>query len=71
MEQNLTDTDSTSIFFIFICNLVSDLPENEARKIIFQVMVKSKIFDRLDRNDAYFDHFNVRDTNLKKKGWLF
>ena len=34
-NQNLTDTDSTSIFFFFICNLASDITENEARKTIF------------------------------------
>ena len=30
-------------------------------------MINSKIFDRLDRSGEYFDHFNIRDTNLKKK----
>ena len=44
VEQNLTDTDSTSIFFIFICNLKSEIAENEARNIIFEVMLNSKIF---------------------------
>ena len=71
LEQNLTDTDSTSIFFIFICNLSSELPENEARKVIFEVMLNSKIFDRLDRSDKYFEQFNARDVTLKKKSRLF
>ena len=71
LEQNLTDTDSTSIFFIFICNLSSELPENEARKIIFEVMLNSKIFDRLDRSDKYFEQFNARDVTLKKKVGYF
>ena len=46
VEQNLTDTDSTSIFFVFICDLACDVREDEARDIIFEVMLKSKIFDR-------------------------
>ena len=66
-NQNLTDTDSTSIFFFFICNLASDITENEARKTIFQVILNSKIFERLDRSDQYFDHFDARDTNLRKR----
>ena len=71
VEQNLTDTDSTSIFFIFICILNSQIPENEARKIIFEVMLNSKIFDRLDRSHEYFEQFNARDASLKKKVGYF
>ena len=71
LEQNLTDTDSTSIFFIFICSLTSVVPENESRKIIFEVMVNSKIFERLDRSDAYFDNFDARDISLKKQVGYF
>ena len=71
VEQNLTDTDSTSIFFIFICNLNSEILENEARKIIFEVMLNSKIFDRLDRSHPYFEQFNARDASLKKKVGYF
>ena len=71
VEQNLTDTDSTSIFFIFICILNSQIPENEARKIMFEVMLNSKIFDRLDRSHEYFEQFNARDASLKKKVGYF
>ena len=71
VEQNLTDTDSTSIFFIFICNLKSKIAENEARNIIFEVMLNSKIFYRLDRSSEYFEQFNARNENLKKKSQLF
>ena len=71
VEQNLTDTDSTSVFFIFICNLNSEILENEARKIIFELMLNSKIFDRLDRSHEYFEQFNARDASLKKKVGYF
>ena len=63
VEQNLTDTDSTSIFFIFICNLKSEIPENEARNIIFEVMLNSKLFHRLDRSSEFYEQFNARNKN--------
>ena len=71
VEQNLTDTDSTSIFFIFICNLKNEIPENEARNIIFEVMLNSKLFQRLDRSSEFYEQFNARDKNLKKKVGYF
>ena len=48
LYQNVTHTDSTSVFFIFICDLSSSIWEDKARDIIFEVMIQSKIFDRLD-----------------------
>ena len=41
VKKNLTDTDSTSILFVFICNLASDVLEDQAREIIFEVMLKN------------------------------
>ena len=35
LDQNLTDTDSTSMFFVFISDLDSNVRENKARNIIF------------------------------------
>ena len=48
LYQNLTDTDSTSMFFVFICDLDSCVSEDKAQNIIVDVMLKSKVFDRLD-----------------------
>ena len=44
LYQNLTDTDSTSIFFVFICDLNCFVSKEKARNIIFEVMLKSKRF---------------------------
>ena len=44
LYQNLTDTDSTSLLFIFICDLQSTLPESQARKVIFECMVSCADF---------------------------
>ena len=71
VEQNLTDTDSTSIFFVFICDLACDVREDEARDIIFKVMLKSKIFDRLDLSHECFKKFNCHNTDLKKRVGYF
>ena len=71
LYQNLTDTDSTSLLFVFICNLKSTLPESEARKVIFECMKQSKILDRLDVSDEYWKQFNVYNANTKKQMGLF
>ena len=71
LYQNLTDTDSTSVFFIFICDLSSSIREDEARDIIFEVMIQSKIFDRLDLSAELWEKFNSRNKDLKKQVRLF
>ena len=69
--QCLTDTDSTSINFIFICNLNCDVTEENAREIIFEVMISSKILERLDLSDDFWDQFNVQNKKLKEQVGLF
>ena len=71
LYQNLTDTDSTSLFFIFICDFESVLPESEARKVIFECMIKSKILNRLDLSDNFWKEYNVHDHSTKKQMGLF
>ena len=62
LYQNLTDTDSTSLFFVFICNLNCQLNEKDSRNMIFEVMINPKIFGRLDLSNEFRSQFNVRDT---------
>ena len=38
LYQNLIDKDSTSVFFVFICNLKCSVSEEKARNIIFEVL---------------------------------
>ena len=71
LYQNLTDTDSTSLFFVFICNLKCTLPESQARKVIFECMVKSKILNRLDVSDEYWKQYNVYNATTKKQMGLY
>ena len=56
----MTDTNSASVFFIFICHLSCSVDERKSRDIIFKVMIKSKIFDRLDLSDDFWDKFTVK-----------
>ena len=54
LYQNLTDSDSTSLFFNFICKLDCSVPESEAKKIIFECLKKSEILNRLDLSDNFW-----------------
>ena len=49
----------------------STLPENEARKVIFECMINSKIFERLDISDDFWKNYNVQDKSTKKVMGLF
>ena len=62
----LTDTDSTSVFSVFICDLSCSVDERKSREIIFKVMIKRKIFDWLDLSDNFWDQFGVQNKELKK-----
>ena len=67
LYQNLTDTDSTSLFFLFICSFDSELPESEARKVIFECIINSKILERLDLSDDFWKKFKVQNKKTKKE----
>ena len=71
LYQNLTDTDSTTLFFNFICSLDCSVPESEARKIIFECLKKSKILNRLDLSDEFWKQFEIYNANTKKVMGLY
>ena len=71
LYQNLTDTDSTSVFLGFICDLDSSISKDKARDIIFEVMIESKMFDRLDLSTELWEQFNSWNKDLKKQVGLF
>ena len=71
LYQNLTDSDSTSLFFNFICSLDCSVPESEARKIIFECLKKSKILNRLDLSDEFWKQFEIYNANTKKVMGLY
>ena len=59
------------MFFVFICDLNSFVSEAKARNIVFDVMLKSKAFDRLDLSAESYEQFNCRNEDLKKRVGLF
>ena len=69
--QNLTDTDSTPLFFGFVCGLSCQLNEKDLRNVTFKVMISSIIFERLDLSDEFWTQFSVRNLSLKKQVGLY
>ena len=61
--QNLRDTDSISLFFIYICKLSCSVDEKTARNINFEVLTKSKLLNIPD----FWEQFNVQNKSLKKQ----
>ena len=66
LYQNLTDTDSTSLFFNFICNVDCSVAESKAREIIFECMKKSKTAKRLDVSHEFWKQFEMYRNSTKK-----
>ena len=71
LHQNLIDTDSTSIYFVFICDSNSFIREDKAGNINFEVTLNSKIFDRLDLLAEFYEQFNCQNENLRKRAGFF
>ena len=65
LYQHLTNTESMSLFFVFIYNLNCQLNEKHPRNVIFEVMIYLKIFERLDLSNAFWSQFNVRARRQK------
>ena len=62
----LTDTDSYSIQFLFLARLSSQISEDNARKLIFEILLLKK-GDRLDTSDEFYEQFFCRNEKTKKK----
>ena len=71
LDQNLTDKEITSMFLLFISDLDSNVREDNARNIIFEVLIASRIFDRLDLSAEFYEQFNCRNTKLQERVGLF
>ena len=71
LYQNLTDTDSSSVFFVFICDLSCSVDKRTSRDITFKGMKKGMIFDRLDLSDDFWNQFDIQHKKLKKQMSFF
>ena len=62
---------STSVFFIFVCKLSCSIDEEKASDVIFDVQIKSKILERIDLSDDFWETFAVQNKSLKKQVGLY
>ena len=62
----LTDTDSCSIQFLFLTDLKSHITENEARKLIFEIILL-KVGQRIDTSDDFYAQFLCQNKKIKKR----
>ena len=58
----LTDTDSCSLQFIFVCDSRSNISEKESGDLIFKIALQSKLKERLDTSDNIYDQFSCQKT---------
>ena len=66
----LTDTDSCSLQFTFIAELRSKISEEEARKLILEILLLKK-GKRLDTSDEFYEQFFCRNKSIKKQVGLY
>ena len=62
----LTDTDSTSLKFLFISDPNSETSESKFREIIFEVVTTSKIYQRFDSSHEFWDNVSARKEHKGK-----
>ena len=63
----LTDTDSTLLKFMFISDQNSEISQDKYRNIIFEVIISSGLYKRLDCSDEFWDIFRERKEHNRKK----
>ena len=67
----LTDTDSCSIKLLFVSDIKSNITESKTRKLIFRIIMQSKIGPRIDKSDGFFKQFDCHNLKLKKQVGLY
>lgn len=69
---NLTDTDSCSFTYVFVC---SDeycfIKESAVRNMIFKIIVNSKILERLDTSHEFWEQFKICKPELYEQVGLY
>ena len=71
MYLNLTNTNSFSCFFNFICKKEYNIKESESRKLIFGILKHSKIVQKHYVFHKFWQQFKIRDENVRKQMVLF
>ena len=69
--QILTDTDSTSLKFIFLSKGQCKMPEEMFRNIMFLIIMNNEILERFDVSHEFWDQFGVRNVKTRKQLGLY
>ena len=62
----MTDTDSTTLQFVIISDPSSTYPECDVRDILFEIFVKTEVFDRFDTSHQFWQKFNAQKSERQK-----
>ena len=62
----LTDTDSTSLKFMFISEPNSEIPESKYKNIIFKIITSSQIYKRFENSHEFWDIIRARKEQKRK-----
>ena len=62
----LTDTDSTALQFAIISDPSSTYPECDVRDILFEIFVKTEIYDRFDTSHPFWQKFDAQKPERQK-----
>ena len=63
----MTNKDSTTLEFLFICGEKSSKSDREYRDVIFEVISSKDIFKRFDTSHIFWEKFEVRNGKARKK----
>ena len=58
-------------FSIFDYKLSCSIDEEKARDVIFDVLIKLKMLERLDLSDDFWERFGAQNKSLKKQVGLY
>ena len=67
----LTNTDRATFQFVLVCELNCAISESSTRQIFFEIILRSKIRDRLDVADDFYTLFGIQNKSLKKQTGLY
>lgn len=62
----LTDGNSTSLFFMFICKPESSIPDSNFKDLLSEVFVNNEIINRFNTSHKFWKKFEARNKFLKK-----
>ena len=68
---SLTDMDSCSCVFNFICKKECNIKDSELRNLVFEILKQSKIAERLDASDTFWSQFEIHNENVRKQMGLY